>query len=225
MAVRPVAATVSLALPRDLTLPTIQEIYEGAFSIAKEFDLAIAGGDTTSWDKPLAIDVAVLAVPYDGIEPVTRSGAKIGDRIYVTGPLGGSRLGRHLAFRPRVVEGRELAGHFGSRLHAMMDISDGLSIDLWRMCQASGVGAQLVEELLEHAIHADANRLAESGDESALDHALSDGEDFELLLAVDGDVLASPWPLLAIGEITRDGFGWRRKSGTMEALTPRGYEH
>jgi len=184
MAVRPVAATVSIAVPAEMTLDDVKEIFGGMFAAADEFDLAIVGGDTTSWGHPLAIDVAIQAEPYGGIEPVTRSGARPGDALFVTGPLGGSLLGRHLTFQPRVAEARVIAETLGSRLRALMDISDGLALDLWRMAQASNAGAMLDEGQLEAVTSDDARQAASADGRSVLDHVLADGEDFELLLAV-----------------------------------------
>ena len=182
------------------------------------------GGDTTAWSKPLAIDVAVVAVPYDGIEPVTRSGARVGDGLYVTDQLGGSLLGRHLSFTPRVHEARALAGMLGQRLHAMIDISDGLALDMWRMCKSSGTGAVLDEGQLEQVVSDDARSAAADG-RTPLDHALSDGEDFELLIAVDGDATQSPVPLYSIGQVTEAGLAIRRADGRVDPLEPEGYVH
>ncbi|MGD2110151.1 MAG: thiamine-phosphate kinase [Phycisphaerae bacterium] len=232
MAVKPVAAVVSVALPKvpggPSALEDAKRLLEGMFAIADEYDLALVGGDTTSWEHPLAIDAAVTATPYEGIEPVRRDGAKRGDKLFVTGPLGGSLLGRHLEFTPRVHEAKALAEVLGTRLHAMMDVSDGLALDLWRMCQASGVGAVLSEQLLDRVISQDANRAAETGptpSRTALDHALGDGEDFELLLAVSGDATDAPAPLFPIGEITDHGLTLNRTDGRSEPLQPTGYTH
>jgi thiamine-monophosphate kinase len=225
MAVRPIAATVSVALPSDSQMAHAQELYEGMFALAGKYDLAIVGGDTTTWSRPLAIDVAVMAIPYAGIEPVTRSGAKPGDTLYVTGPLGGSLLGRHLDFTPRVHEAQGLARRFGERLHAMMDISDGLALDLWRMCQASNVGATLDEQLLQPVISDDARLAAAQDRRTPLDHALADGEDFELLVAVEGDVSDTKVTLHPVGEVTSGGLFLRRLDGRIEPLEPKGYVH
>ena len=225
MAVRPVAVTVSLALPTACTLTDAQQLYHGMFAVAEEFDVAIVGGDTTRWDHPLAIDVGIVARSYDGIEPVLRSGAKPGDRLYVTGKLGGSLLGRHLTFRPRVEEGRTLARTLGDRLHAMIDISDGLSLDLWRICEASGVGAVLNERELEAVVSNDAKRAGATDGRTPLDHALSDGEDYELLIAVSGDVVNFDVPLHSLGQIVERGLALRRLDGRVERLEPRGWVH
>jgi thiamine-monophosphate kinase len=229
MAVSPLAAVVSVALPPAWDLSRAQALFEGMFLIADEFEMAIVGGDTTCWNHPLVIDVAVSAVPIHGIEPVLRSGALIGDGIYVTGPLGGSLSGRHLTFTPRVREARVLAETLGRRLHAMMDLSDGLSLDLWRMCVASGVGAVLDENRLTPVISKDALRMANGDSRAAMERALSDGEDFELLLAVspDGPPVESTGgvPIHRVGTVVPRGLWIERMHGTREVLQPRGYVH
>lgn len=225
MAVRPVAATVSVALPRSLSSANTKALYEGLIALAEQFDLFVAGGDTTRWEHPLAIDVAILAAPYSNAEPVTRSRARAGDRLFVTGPLGGSILGHHLSFTPRIHEARQVAEQLGDKVHAMIDISDGLSLDLWRVCQASGVGAELEETLLAEVVSEDARRLSGSDGRPALDHALSDGEDFELLLAVDEAAVTEEEPLFPIGRVVEQGFAIRSPSGSLSPLRPTGYVH
>lgn len=225
MAVRPLAATVSLAWPQSRLIDDAMALYEGMIALANEFDVALAGGDTTSWTFPCAIDVTVVAQPYAGIAPVRRNGAKVGDYLYVTGPIGGSILGKHLSFTPRVAEARMLAEFWGNGLHAMMDISDGLALDLWRMCRASNVGAMLDESLLENAISSDARALAARGTRSALEHALSDGEDFELLLAANPSATNPPCALLKIGRVIQEGLKIERRGGGTEVLEPEGFLH
>jgi thiamine-monophosphate kinase len=225
MAVRPVAVVASVALPASWSMADAQRLYDGMDEVAAQFDAAIVGGDTTRWAHPLVIDVAITAEPYDGIRPVLRSGAKPGDRLYVTGPLGGSLLQRHLTFTPRVREAHALAADLGDRLHAMIDISDGLSLDLWRICEASGVGAIVDEAEIEHVISEDARRAAAVDDRPPLAHALGDGEDYELLLAVAGDVAEPPVPLHAVGRVVEDGLLIRRADGQIEQLKPKGWVH
>jgi len=231
MAVRPLAAVVSVAFPVDWSLSQAQKLLEGMFAIAADFDLAIVGGDTASWKHPLAIDVAITAVPYDGIEPMRRSGAKVGDTLCVTGALGGSLLGHHLTFSPRVREAKALATALGPHLHAMMDISDGLALDLWRMCRASRTGAVLDESQLQEVVSAQAQELAARDQNSPLEHVLSDGEDFELLLSIGGGTepngrrAAGGVALYPVGTVTEDGLRIRRADGRMEDLEPRGYVH
>ncbi len=225
MAVGPVAATVSVALPRGWSMGEAQQLYRGMLDMAGGFETVIVGGDTNRWGHPLAIDVTVAAAPYPNVDPVTRYLARPGDRLYVTGKLGGSLLGRHLAFSPRVREAQRLGETLGVRLHAMMDISDGLSLDLWRMCRASKVGALLDEPLLEAVVHDDARTLADLDGHAALEHALSDGEDFELLLAVEGEAAVDGVNLYPVGSVVEEGFSIRRANGRVEALEPRGFVH
>ncbi len=226
MAVRPMAMTVSVAWPKSRPVAMLKNIFEGAFGEARRLGVAIVGGDTTSWDHPIALDAVVVAEPYPDVEPVRRDQAKSGDGLYVTGPLGGSRAGHHLTFEPRISEAKALAQCLGASLHAMIDVSDGLSLDLWRMCKASGVGAVLEESLLEDAISAAAIRLAESTGRSPLDHALTDGEDFELLLAVDPVAsLPESVTLFRVGSIVSEGFHLQARDGSLTAIQPAGYVH
>ncbi len=225
MAANPVAAVVSVALPGNMPLSEAKAVFEGLFAFAEEFQIAIVGGDTTRWPQPLAIDVAIVAEPYPKLAPVTRSGARAGDRLFVTGPLGGSILGHHLEFIPRISEARCLAEQLQDRLHAMMDISDGLSLDLWRMCQASGVGAELDEAMLSAVISDAARELAEEDGRTALEHALTDGEDFELLLAVADEAPVTEVPIFPVGQMRPRDFTIRRPDGRVDALEPRGFVH
>jgi thiamine-monophosphate kinase len=227
MAVRPAAALISLALPSEFTLGQAKELLEGVEALATEYDVNLVGGDTTSGSRSLVLDVCVAAVPFDGIAPVRRSGARVGDRIYVTGKLGGSSLGRHLDFRPRVHESHKLAENLGEKLHAMMDITDGVSLDLWRLCEASGTGARLIESALSGVASEAAIVMADSDGRPALDHVLEDGEDFELLLAVDPAAAVSDIgiPLFGVGWVAESGFVIERSGGEVERLEPRGYTH
>ena len=108
MAARPLAGVVALALPRRGAMELAVALYEGMLPLAEQYDLAIAGGDTNSWDGPLAISITLLgAVTLRG--PLRRDGAKPGDHILVTGSFGGSILGRHLDFEPRAARGAGVA--------------------------------------------------------------------------------------------------------------------
>lgn len=225
MAVRPTGATVGVAVPADFENCDAEELFDGILRAAREFDVAILGGDTTRWDHPLAIDVAVTAEPWEGVDPVTRSGAKPGDRLYVTGKLGGSAAGRHLNFPPRIHEAKAIAQKLGPRIHALMDISDGLSLDLWRMCRSSGVGATLEEVRLERVISDDAVHAAADDGRSPLAHALEDGEDFELLLAAESAADVDELDIREIGVIIQSGFNLRDAKGRVVPMDPRGYVH
>ena len=160
-----------------------------------------------------------------------RKGALAGDRIIVSGAFGGSILGRQFDFEPRVNEALLLNERY--ELHAGMDVSDGLAIDLSRLVRESGVGA--IVETDRVPIHDDARRLAEQRDDgrTPLEHALGDGEDFELLLAVPPDearrMLAEQplgVPLTDIGQFTAEPGLWQREAGgPLRPLTPSGWEH
>lgn len=225
MAVHPVAVLVSVALPYPMVDSSVRDLLDGMHTMAGQFDVGVAGGDTARWNGPLVCDVCVLGEPYPGIKPVLRSGARMDDRIYVTGSLGGSICGKHLDFLPRIHEARRIADELGESLHAMMDLSDGLSLDLWRILAASGVGAALDERLLESVISEDARRCAIRDGKSPLEHALCDGEDYELLMAVAPEADVSGLDLHPIGTITRDGFLLLRRDGTIETLQPQGWVH
>ena len=137
MAARPLAGVIALALPRTSGLELAVQLYEGLLPLAERHSLAIAGGDTNSWDGPLAVSITLIgAVTSRG--PLLRSGAKPGDRIVVTGAFGGSILGRHLDFEPRVDEALLLAERY--QLHAGIDVSDGVSVDLGHLVEESRCG-------------------------------------------------------------------------------------
>ena len=103
MAAEPLAAVIALALPRQGGMELAQALYEGMLPLAERYELAIAGGDTNSWDGPLAISITLLGkVTSRG--PLCRAGVRPGDRILASGVFGGSILGRHLDFEPRVRE-------------------------------------------------------------------------------------------------------------------------
>src|SRR4051794_16028447 len=119
MACLPAAAVVSVALPRGVEMEFAQELYLGLKEAADAFDCEIVGGDTSAWDGKLAMSVSIIGKSAS-ITPITRSGARAGDGIYVTGALGGSILGRHLSFTPRIALARELAK--SGMVTAMIDI-------------------------------------------------------------------------------------------------------
>lgn len=228
MASLPLAAVASLALPRDLPRKDAEDIYKGMRAAADIFHCALVGGDVGVWDGRLAISVTVFARPA-GIRPVLRSGAKPGDAVCVTGTLGGAWRGkRHFMFMPRINEARILASRH--ELHAMIDISDGLASDLSHICAASGVGAELNEKSIP--IHNDARSLA-TPERSALEAALNDGEDYELLFVLPAEhakQLLADQPLgvkvTQIGAITAEkGLALVKADGSKQPLEPSGWEH
>jgi thiamine-monophosphate kinase len=222
MAGVPTAAVVSVGLPRSGGMALGEQLYAGMREMADRFSVPIVGGDTNSWDGPLTISVTLLGEATER-GPVLRSGARVGDWVMVTGPLGGSILGHHLDFTPRIAEALRL--HEAADLHAMIDISDGLAKDLHHICEESRCGAVLFADAIP--ISDAACGLSIRDGRSPLDHALGDGEDFELVFSVspaDGERLLRDQPAHRIGEIVESGY-WLERSGKREKLEPRGYEH
>lgn len=215
MACVPVAAIATLALPRGSGNELAIELVEGIREAGARFHCALVGGDTGSWNAPLAVSVSILARSA-GLKPVQRSGARAGDKLYVTGPLGGSLLGRHMDFLPRVDWAIELASRF--EIHAMLDLSDGLSRDLPRLCEASGVGA--IIDAGHVPIHDDARRMNDT--HSPLEHALHDGEDYELLFAAP----SCDFPhAIEIGQCVSGAGVYVRDGLSVAPLAPLGWNH
>jgi thiamine-monophosphate kinase len=218
MAGRPVAAVVAVALPKTGSTQLAEDLYHGLREMADQFDTAIVGGDTNSWTGPLVISVTVLG-EVTGRGPVLRSGAKPGDWLLVTGALGGSIHGKHLDFLPRIREALRL--HELVKLHAMIDISDGLAADVGHICNESGCGVVLRAEDIPVSPAA-----------TRLEQAVTDGEDFELAFAVSPDdgrklVREQPVPgvtLSAIGEFVTSGM-WLDQDGQRRPLQARGWVH
>ncbi len=144
-----------------------------------EFGAALVGGDVSSGKEATCITVTAIGTPGPaGV--VTRCGAQPGDALCVTGRLGGSIRGRHLTFRPRLDEA--LALMEAADVHALIDVSDGLSTDALHLAEAGGRGLRIDAPAVP--ISADAASLAEEAGASPLEHALNDGEDYELLFCV-----------------------------------------
>ena len=215
MACVPVCATVTLALPRGGGEALAVELIEGIRAAAARFGCAVVGGDTGSWAGPLAISVSILGRSA-GLSPVTRGDARPGDKLFVTGPLGGSILGRHLTFVPRCDLAIELAARF--EIRAMLDLSDGLSRDLPRLCAASGVGATI--DAGRVPMHDDARAMNDG--RSPLEHALHDGEDYELLFAAPS---CDHPGVVEIGAIVEGSGVWLRDGASATPLVERGWEH
>lgn len=227
MAGTPLAAVAAVALPRGFTRADAEAMYRGRRQVSDAFGCPMVGGDVAAWDGPLAITVTVFGRPA-GVGPVLRSGARVGEAVFVTGRLGGAwRTRRHLEFAPRIAEGIALARDYGAT--AMIDVSDGLALDLWRLCRASGVAAEVAAA--DIPIHDDA---APAGhDEAALRAALADGEDYELLFTLPPDraaELTHTWPLRTpvtrIGAVVAgEGVVLLRAGGGREDLRPAGWEY
>jgi thiamine-monophosphate kinase len=230
MAALPKAVVVGLVLPRQGGQRLARELYEGLLPLAGRYEIAVAGGDINSWDGRLVISVTALGIAGPrGV--LRRRGAVPGDKILVTGSFGGSILGRHLDFDPRVDQARLL--HERYEIHAAIDVSDGLALDVSRIAQASDCG--FVLEAARVPIAAAARELArrEGNAERALQHALEDGEDFELALAVppgEAARLVAEQPLdialTEVGRFTAEREFWLQDAdGCRSPLVPRGFEH
>ena len=224
MACVPSFAVAAFMVPRNAREMYVRRVVQGMERTASGFGVAIVGGDVSSHPGRLAITVALLG-ETSRWPPVRRGGVRLGDVFAVTGPLGGSILGKHLRFVPRVREAQELCRRF--KIHAMIDISDGLAVDLGHLCEESGVGAVLEEACVP--VSAAARRLSRRDRRSPLTHALADGEDYELLFALPADQsarLERSRLARVIGEVAAmEGIYLRRRDGRLEERTAEGWEH
>ena len=225
MATIPLAAVVAVALPPGFSARHLKELHGGIARAADKYACPLIGGDITSWKSPhpFAVNVTMFS-RWAANAPLRRDGAQVGDAICVTGSLGGSVYGRHLAFEPRVNEALKIAQMV--TVHAMMDISDGLSTDLNRICRQSGVGAVLDAAAIP--ISDEARKC-----DDPLKAALNDGEDFELLFTISPEhceKLLGLWdqsvPITEIGRITAvGGMQLQMPEGQLIVLQPGGYDH
>ncbi len=200
---RPAFALLTAAFPPDLPISWARELFAGIASEAARYGLAVVGGDVTGSPAPIVLSLS-LTGEVVGAQPILRSGARPGDRIYVTGPLGCAALGLRalqagapesapdavaafLTPSPRATVGAAL-GSWG-RCHAMMDLSDGLAKDAGRMARASGLTLE---------INLDRVPVSREVDEGALALALYGGEDYELLFTC---AELPPLPMVPIGRV------------------------
>jgi len=232
MAGTPTAALVTIALPDKFDAEFIGKIYEGLNALAEKQGVAIVGGETTKNPEGILISIALLGTVPRG-KQILRSGAKVGDAIFVTGELGGSLAGKHLDFEPRLAEARWLAEHFP--IHAMLDLSDGLAGDLRHIANASKVGAEILKSALPISRAAKLQARESSTAKPAALAALTDGEDFELLFTVASksavkllDTWKQRFPetkLSCIGKIVTDEAIWLRDKTGSHKLNAHGYVH
>ncbi|MBN2453609.1 MAG: thiamine-phosphate kinase [Candidatus Omnitrophica bacterium] len=214
-------AVVSIGIDPKIPVSFVDGIYDGMRAAAGRFKVNIVGGDMSK-SKKTVIDVSIIG-EVEKKNLVRRSGAKAGDLILVTGSLGGSIRGKHVTFVPRVDEARWLVNNF--RINSMIDISDGLLLDLRRILEASGAGALLDEALIP------VSKAARS-----LERAITDGEDFELLFTMDpveaerlfravpADMST---PITLIGQVTnkKDGYMMMAAGRKRKAIKGGGYQH
>jgi thiamine-monophosphate kinase len=225
MATIPLCAVCAVALPKGFGQKELQALHAGLVRAGRMFNCELIGGDITVWDtntQKLAVNVSMLSRPSGYHPPVRRNGAKVGDVICVSGTLGGSLAGKHLSFTPRVE--LALAMTKIARLNAMMDISDGLSTDLNRICTQSKVGA--IIEAVKIPVSEAAKKSADS-----LAAAMNDGEDFELLFTLSPGEweklkTAGRYDITCIGTVTNTGhMELKTSDGTIVPIEPKGFDH
>jgi thiamine-monophosphate kinase len=208
---KPLDALVTVAARPDTEFNWLKRVYSGLEQAAKTYQVNLVGGETAKSPGPFFLSVALTGTVNRG-KCVGRSGGREGDRLYVTGKLGGSIGGRHLRFRPRLAEARWLVSRFP--VHAMMDLSDGLASDLPRLALASRLGFEV--DLTSLPLHPGCSP----------DDGLRDGEDYELLFALPMSAkkrLETEWRtkfpklrLTSIGQLVEKG-----RTG----FSGKGYDH
>ncbi len=236
---QPIAAFLSLALPRDLPQKWVDGFTRGLLALAGKFKVPLAGGDTAESPDGVLADIIVLGSVPKG-KAVVRSGARPGDKIYVSGELGGSTatlhrmlknpkcklnprdFPRHFFPEPRLVLGRWLREK--GVASAVIDLSDGLSTDLGHICDESSVGAQIRAESIPVAA------IGEPSQKVDLATALNGGEDYELLFTVPpGRRLPkriAGVPVTEIGYITRrEKVFLVSETQSKKELKPQGWQH
>ncbi len=214
---RPLHALIAVAAKAETPWQALEEFYSGISNAAKSYNLAVVGGETVRTTGPLVCSI-FLTGTVAAKHCILRSGGRPGDVLLVTGKLGGSfASGRHLDFTPRLAEGQWLAKHEGT--HAMMDLSDGLAVDVPRLAKASHCGLKIDVELIP------------CNEDCGVSQAVGDGEDFELLVAVAAHCVPNlllEWnaefpelSLSVIGRLTEITEGFHPK----DIFTTRGYDH
>jgi thiamine-monophosphate kinase len=249
MGARPRLATIALGLPSDVDEAWVVACYRGMAAVCARFGARIVGGDIV---RAPALTLAITVVGEVSPSRIKRrDGGRAGDVLAVTGALGASRAGLELLRRPelaseleadevvfaeaafarpvpRVAEGRYLAA--SSYVHAMIDLSDGLSTDAPRLARASGCGLTLEDV----PVHVAAVAVADAANEDALAYALDGGEDFELLVAIAPRAFAHlakryaarfGAPLLRVGTLDREAGFRRREAGEERELAIAGFDH
>jgi thiamine-monophosphate kinase len=232
----PVAAFLSLALPARLPQKWVDGFVKGLLRLANQFEISLAGGDIAQSPGGILADIVVTGSVPTG-KAMLRSGARVGDEIYVTGELGGSaaaierlRQGKalrsrdypqHFAPKPRVEVGRVLRGR--GLAAAMIDVSDGLSTDLGHICEESGVGAELEVEAVPVA------RVGNPRETVDLNFALHGGDDYELLFTAPAakripNAIAGV-AVTRIGRIVHGSKMFMTQNGKRRELKAQGWEH
>lgn len=208
---------IALGFPKNTPLKFLDRLFKGMLDTCLEYKINIAGGDLSSSNR-VVIDVSMLGL-VEKKYLALRSAAKPGDYVFVTGEFGGSILGKHLNFIPRVREARFLAENF--KINAMIDVSDGLTQDLNHILTKSKVGAVIYEELIPLSPQA-----------RDLSDALNSGEDFELIFTmppIEGKKLLNRRIVnfKLIGEIVDKKYGFKLaySSGKIKDIWSKGFSH
>ena len=247
---RPLYILISLAIPAKTNVELIQDLYKGMKDICEHYTVNILGGDTVASPDKLIINISLIGDTKEE-EVIYRSGARSGDKIYLTGNVGDSFAGLkilkneisppnsigshfikvHNEPKPLIETGRIIAT--SGLASAMIDLSDGLLSDLGHICKESGVGAMLFRSKIP--LSSELKLLASRTKFNPLDLALSGGEDYILLVTVheanskDFELLFKdkrPSPLYLIGEIREEeGIRMVNDDGSIEEIDIRGFNH
>lgn len=247
---RPLFILLSLGIPVEMNVELIQDIYKGMKDICEHYRVNILGGDTVASPDKLIINISLIGDAKEK-EVIYRSGARPGDKVYLTGNVGDSAAGLnilkndisppssigshfikvHNEPKPLIETGRIIAT--SGLASAMIDLSDGLLSDLWHICKESGVGAMLFRSKIP--LSSELKLLASLADFNPLDIALSGGEDYLLLVTVPEEKIQDlellfkdkkPSPLYLIGEIReKEGIGMVNDDGSIEEIVLRGFNH
>ena len=247
---RPLVLLISLGIPPSMAVDEAHEIYRGMKVLCERHQVSIGGGDTVAVPDKLILTVSLIGDAKES-EVLYRSGARPGDRVYLTGTIGDSSMGLRI-LRNEISAAESLHGHFikahnepdplietgrviaASRLaSAMIDVSDGLLSDLGHICEESGVGAVLFRD--EIPLSPELQSFAGHARLNPFDLALAGGEDYVLLVTVPEansnkfERLCkdkSPSPLHRIGEIKeKGGLTMVNDDGSEMELAPKGYDH
>lgn len=228
VAAHAVAIVAAVQIPRNATMDFAQRLCNGLMEVCDELGVALVGGDVAVTDGPLAVNVTAIGAAKPK-QVALRSGAKAGDKLCVTGRLGGAGLGRHLDFLPRLREARWIAEH--GKVHAMIDISDGLARDADHIAHESYVGVEIDPDAIPLAPAA--HEAARRSGRPAVEHALYDGEDYELLFTLPPRsvkrMLARkdiPVTITVVGDVTEEhGLRLKTADGRAVPLDPGGWTH
>lgn len=233
MAARPTHAVVALSLPDAYTLDDLKALYDGLYASGDRLGTAIIGGDISRTPGPLTLTVTVVGSLPASHEPRLRSGARPGDRVYVSGPLGGSHAGLR-SFQSKLT-GRRLVEKYHTEpacridlvddlqrfASALIDISDGLASESWHIARASRVRVILAKESIP--VLDCAREVATDLGEDPIDYALHGGEDYELLFTCGGAEV--PRGAIEVGEILEGEGVFLKSGGNVAPLARGGFDH